>query len=196
MAIELPSAPGIRSARPRLIDFGGEQEGALGGPSKRIDRAGNRYGIEITLPPLPEEPDGRIYLSRLRRAKKEGARYAFPQPGFDVGAPGAAVVDGAGQTGTSLALRGMTPRYPIKEGRFFNIIQDGRYYLYAAAAQAIVAADGTVTVTLEDMLRRITVDGATCVFGRPMIEGSIGEVSWDVMLDPFIGVAFSITEKA
>lgn len=197
-AIELPRKPGIKSARPRLIDYGADQEPALAGPFNRLNRPGNRYAIDIELPPMRSEPTGRIYTSRLRRAKREGALFAFPQDGFKVGSPGTPVVNLGGQSGRTLNIRGLTPYYSFREGQFFSLVHSGRRYLSAVAAPVLASGTGTAAVELEEMLRVIPSDGDTCEIARPMIEGVLAgqTVEWELMTDPYTVVRLTITESA
>lgn len=199
MSIFIPSSPGIRTAAPRLLDWGGDLIPVLrGGVAQRLNRLGSRYALGIELPPMPSEPTGRLFLSKLRRAKKEGALYAFPQDGFKVGAPGAPRVMGAGQAGITLIIDGFTPYYAIREGQFFSLIHNGRRYLNAVAVKAFADAGGVASLTLEEMLRVSPADNSVCEFVRPMIEGSLAgdEVAWSLLTTPHTSVSFSITEIA
>jgi hypothetical protein len=186
----------IARARVRMLDFGGELTPGLGGMVQRINRMGSRYALDVELPPLPEEPDGRLLTTKLRQAKQEGALFPFPQPSLHIGSPGAPVVDGTGIAGTTLPLRGLTPHYAIRAGQFMSVITAGRRYLYAAAAQAIADASGSVTVTIAPMLRAEPTDGDIVEIGKPMIEGWLGagDLEHEMMLEPYFGIRFSITE--
>ncbi|HEY1605625.1 MAG TPA: hypothetical protein VGF77_08490 [Allosphingosinicella sp.] len=187
----------LRTGKPYLLDYGGELTPALGGAVQRLNRLGNRYAIDVTVPPLPEEPDGRIVTALLRQAKSEGALYPFPQPGLKIGAPGAPVVAGAVAGGTSLPIRAATPGYAVRFGQFLSIVHGGRRYLHSAAAPVVVAADGTAAITLIEMLRTPLSDGDTVELAKPMIEGLLasGNLSWDIQLEPYTGVAFTISEQ-
>ena len=169
MSILLPTSPGIRSAKPRLIDFGGLLTPTLGGPSQRLNRLGSRFAVDFEMPPMWTEPDGRIWVSRLARALTEGAIMRWPQPDLKMGAPGAIVTDGGGQLGTTLNIRAGTPNYVIREGQFFSIVSAGRRYLHAAAAQGLLDGDGKAALPIWPMLRvspqrrrRLRVRGAVC----------------------------------
>lgn len=187
-----------RTAGPRLIDFGGELTPGLGAEVQRLNRLGNRFAIELELPPVREEPEGRILAAKLRLAKTQGALFAFPQPGLAIGAPGNPVVDGAVTGGTSLPLRGLTPHYAIRFGQFLSIINGGRRYLYSAAAAATADASGEAIVTIDPLLRRELADGDVVELAKPMIEGLLatGDLPWGIMLAPFLELGFSITEAA
>lgn len=182
MAIELPQPRLPRSAVPKLLDWGSDQKAPQGGSFQRLNRLGNRFALELAYPRLKPEPDGRILASRLRRAKTEGALFPFPQPGLAIGNPGAPVVDGAGQSGSMLALRGFTPGYRVREGQFFSIIDGGRRYLHEAAAETIADAGGRLVLAINPMLRIRPGNAAICEFAKPYIEGIVSGSSMDVEL--------------
>src|SRR3546814_18932709 len=84
MSIILPTTPGIRSATPSLISYGGLLSPSLGGAVQRLNRLGDRNALKVTLPPMRSEPDGRTYESKLRRALQPGAiRSEEPRVGND-----------------------------------------------------------------------------------------------------------------
>lgn len=182
MAIELPQPRLPRSAVPKLLDWGADQKSPGGGAFQRLNRLGNRFALEISYPRLKPEPDGRILASRLRRAKTEGALFPFPQPGLVIGNPGAPVVNGSGQAGTTINLRGFAIGYTVREGQFFSIIHGGRRYLHCANANATANGSGQVTLSIHPMLRIVTADGAICEFTKPYIEGIVAGSSIDVEL--------------
>lgn len=187
-AILLPSKPGIRAGKPRLIDWGGRLVPILGGPVQNLFRLGTRFSLEFQLPPMPSEPTGRRWAADLIMAKHSGAIMPFIQDQFNVGAPGLPVVDGAGQTGMTLEMRSVTPGYAFRYGQFFSLIHGGKRYLHMVAAQAIVGSDGKVAVPIFPMLRVIPADGAVLEVGQPKIEGSLlgNEVAWDIMTEPMV----------
>lgn len=196
--IDLPDSPSSRSAMPSVQDFGGTLKPSTGGQAQRINRLGTRYKIAVTLPPLANQRDGRVWVNRLVRGMQEGARMPYPLLDFDPGTPGAFVVDGAGQAGTSLALRGGTPFYAFKEGQPFSIEVDGQHYLDFIAAGAIADAAGDATITLSQMLRVSSADGDPVHLAKPMIEGFIegDEVSWNIAVERLVGIEFTIAETA
>lgn len=173
MSVLLPQPRLPQAAVPKLLDYGADQKAPQGGATQRLNRLGNRFSIDISYPRLRPEPDGRILASALRRAKTEGARFAFPQPGLVIGDPGAPVVNGAGQAGSQLSLRGFSVGYVIKAGQFFSIIHGGRRYLHCANEDTGMGSDGAATVPIHPMLRVSPADGAICEVAQPHIEGLI-----------------------
>ena len=198
MAIELPQPRLPNRAVPKLLDWGADQKAPMGGAYQRLNRLGNRFALENTYPRLKPEPDGRILASRLRRAKTEGALFPVPQPGLEIGNPGAPVVNGAGQAGLALLLRGFTAGYTVREGQFFSIIHGGRRYLHCAEGDAVANEAGGIVLGLYPMLRVRPSDGALCEFARPMIEGIVSGASIDLELTSARAdiPAILITERA
>ena len=185
--ILLPARPALKTDKVHMLDWGGQLVPSLGGPVQTILRLGTRHALEFVLPPMRSEPDGRIWAARLRMAKLFGALLPFGQDGLRIGSPGAIVVDGAGQTGMSLKVRGGTAAYAIREGQAFSIVHGARRYLHFASAQTILDSTGKATVPIFPMLRIIPGDGDVCEFGKPMIQGSLSgnEVSWDRQTAPW-----------
>lgn len=195
--IDLPLDPSPRGATPALMDFGAILRGPLGGPLQRVDRLGNRWRISVTMPPL-KGAVARIWLARLVRGKSEGVRMPLPLQGFDPGAPGSPLVDGAGQAGRALAIRNATPNYAFREGQFFSIVTGGRHHLTMVDGEVIVGADGKATLPISPALRVQHLDGDALAVGGPMIEGMIvgDELAWEMQLAHFTGLSFDVEEVA
>lgn len=198
--IELPALPAPSSVSPALIDFGFVQRPALGARATRIERAGSRYRAEIGFPPMRADV-ARVFVSRLLRAKSEGLRVEFPLLEVSQGAPGSPVVDGAGQAGKSLAIRGLTPHYAFREGFWLTVIDDaagdetGRY-LHNCAENVRANADGEATIALAESLRAPFGDGATVLLARPTIEGFVTgeEWQWQIPVERLIALSVPIEE--
>ncbi|WP_174286628.1 hypothetical protein [Sphingomonas bacterium] len=170
--ILLPSNPGLQTDGVTMLDWGGPLSPVNGGAVQTLMRLGTRHALEFTIPTMPTEPLGRQWAALLRLAKLYGALLPFGQDGFKVGAPGAPVVAGAGQSGSLLAIRGFTTGYAAKIGQAFSIVHGGRRYLHFVATQGL-SVDGTLTLAIFPMLRIIPADGDVCEFARPMIQGSL-----------------------
>src|SRR3546814_3371142 len=69
--IVLPSDPAPNGATPMLRDFGGTLTPFLGGPEQRINRLGTRLGIRVSMPPMRNGDNGRIFVSRPLQAKQD-----------------------------------------------------------------------------------------------------------------------------
>lgn len=185
--ILLPNKRAVLTDQIHMVDFGGQLKPTMGGPVQTIMRLGTRFAVEITVPTMRTEPDGRIYSSRLFQAKIFGALIVFRQDGFKVGLPGTVLVDGAAQTGFALNLRGFTPGYAVREGQFFSILSGGRRYLHRAASSMVVGSTGKIALPIIPMLRISPADGDTAEFGKPMMQGSLSgnEALWKRLTAPF-----------
>ena len=199
MSIIIPQPRLPQSAVIRFLDFGGTLTPPGGGAAQRVNRLGSRCAIDIQFPRLRPEPDGRVLMSAIRQALVDGALFPVPQPGFHISAPGAPVVDGAGQLGTTLNIRGFTPEYAGRNGQFFSIIQAGRRYLHHLTYEGIADPTGRMAAAaIWPMLRVSPDDGAVCEFFKPMIEGFLTGNSVEIELSIAKGVPakIMITEAA
>jgi hypothetical protein len=195
VSIALPTDIAPDAARPYLIDFGGDLTPALGGAVQRLDRLGSRWGLEVTMPVLDVD-EARIWVARLVQAKRSSALFPWPQAGV-VGAEGAPRVNGAGQSGTSLAIDGLPAAKGVKEGWFFSIIHNGRRYIHQVASDATASAGGAVTLSIEPMLRVRPADNAVIELAAPMIDGMVqgGDLGWSVELATSVGLSFTLVER-
>lgn len=166
----LPQPRLPQKAVPQFLDWGVNQKAPFGGAFQRINRLGSRYGLEITYPRLRPEPDGRILISRVRRALTQGAGFAFPQPGLVIGNPGTPTANGA-QSGSVFNFTGLTPGYVLREGQFFSVIVNGRRHLHEASADGVANGSGNLTIAIQPMLRVPVPHGAVCEIAQPIIEG-------------------------
>ncbi len=169
-----------------MIDFGGAIVPPLGGAVQHLDRLGTRFALDLTFPTMRTEPDGRICATDLCRAKLEGAIAPFAQDGLDIGNPGNPVVNGGGQFGSSIALRGFTSNYTMRYGQALSLVVGGRRYIEFAAATTQASEAGFMLLPVFPMLRASPPDGALAEVAEPKIEGSLSgnEVSWTRLTSP------------
>jgi hypothetical protein len=196
--IEFPPFAVPNGATPALLDFGGTLRPALGGPLQRVNRQGSRYQVAMTFPPFVGDREGRIVLARLLRAKQEGGRVEYPLPQTQRIA-GTPVVDGSGQGGSTIAVRGIFPQSAILEGWWLSIEDtSGQHYLHNVAGQVVAGADGRATIPVTPMLRKRFSDGCTVHLAKPMVEGLIDgdTLGWSISVENFIGISFTIEEAA
>ena len=185
--ILLPSEPALKTDTPTMLDWGGSLTPPNGGPTQTLLRLGTRHAHDFTVPPMETEPHGRIWSAKLRMAKLYGALLPFGQDGLNIGAPGAPLIDGSGQSGSAIALKGFRPWYAVRLGQAFSLVHAGRRYLHFAAEQGIAGADGKMALPIFPMLRVIPDDADVCEFGRPMIQGSLSgnKVAYDRLSEPW-----------
>ena len=197
MSILLPSTPGPASAEPGYMEWGGTLRPVFGGAMQKLLRLGDRFAIDVTMPPLRTEAAGRVWVSKLIQAQRQGAIFSWPQLDLNVGTPGAPVVDGAGQAGSTIRIKGLTGNYTVRDGQFFSIIHGGRRYLHMATADTNASSGGIIAaLPIAPMLRIQPSNGAICEFVEPMIEGLIEGDSrtWTLDVARLTGLSFRIIE--
>lgn len=170
--ILLPSKPALKTDSPTMLDWGGPLTPQNGGAVQTLLRLGTRHSLDFTIPMMPTEPLGRIWAAQLRLARLYGALLPFGQDGFRIGASGSPVVNGGGQTGSSLLIRGFQRGGAIRFGQAFSLIHGGRRYLHFSASE-LVSLDGTLAIDIFPMLRVIPDDGDVLEVAQPMIQGSL-----------------------
>lgn len=195
--IELPGWAVPSGASPALLDWGGVLRPSSGAALLRVDRLGARYRIALSFPPFDEPERGRVIVSRLIRAKRMGIRVEFPLLAPQLLQDG--VVDGTGQSGTTLRIRGLAPRMTVREGYWLSVVRaDGQHFLHNVAGEVTADGTGRLALPLSEMLRWPFADGARVCLVRPMIEGIIdgSEQAWSVSVDQNVDIEFTIEEAA
>ncbi|MCI1143138.1 hypothetical protein MOP88_13905 [Sphingomonas sp. WKB10] len=182
---------------PRLIDFGGFLTPSTGAAVLRIDRLGNRHAVDFVLPPLRAEPAGRIWASRIKRAKTEGAFMRMPQVDFRPGAAGAPIVAAVTVGGRILSIAGGQAGGVVREGQWLSIVSGGKRYLHSVDAEMQFAQDGTATLQVTPMLRAPLAVGDVVELAQPRIEGIIvDDFSYPVAANRTVSFTFTLTEAA
>lgn len=165
---------------------------AFGDGEQELLRKGSRYALTFQMPPLD-------YVETMDwddlMAEGDTVVMKVHQPGFDTGAPGTPRVNGAGQSGSTLMIDGLTNGYVIRKGQFLSVITQGRRFLYRAKASVTVSG-GTATVPLRTMLRFPPADNDVVELAQPMIEGFVRDLGeWSVGVDRLVGLQFTVRER-
>ena len=198
---DLPNEPAPRNVTMGYVDFGTTLTPALGGSETRVNRLGNRFRVQVTMPPMSTE-DARIWVARLVRGRSEGVRMLLP---LGVGIPPisfseilAPKISGSGQTGRVINMFDFEPGYTVKEGQFFSIFNDEQHSVYMADEDATANGLGFMTLTINPLLRKSYPNGTRCLFRKPHIEGLVegDDWNWDLALDGTVPLSFTIKERA
>lgn len=182
MTIVLASAarPAAMAAEP--LDFGTVLTPPFGGEDLRIARPGSRWAMSFTWPPK-HEADAAELAADLLKARDAGLRVPLPLLRSQ-GSPGTPLVDGAGQAGTSLDIKGLTPGYVVAKGYWLTIWDTGASgdpFLHKVVTAATADGSGDATVGLWPMLRAPFADGAAIELAAPVIQGLVHEpLQWEV----------------
>ncbi len=196
MSILLPAWPAPREIIGRLFVAGEVVSTATDSDDTWLDRLGSRYSVDFVMKPMTYEQS--CDWSDLEETGQTVVM-ALRQPGVDTGAPGAPVVDGSGQSGSSINLKGLTPHYVIRRRQWLPIITGGQRYAYRARSEVVVGADGKVTVPIRPMLRKPHLNNDVVELAEPKIEGipTVSDDVWGIRAsDPFVYLSFNIKERA
>lgn len=188
----------IAEAVPRLLQWGSELTPTMGGVTQRLDRIGSRHAIDVQMPAMRIEADGRRWIARLLRAKQEGGRIVFPQVEFEPGPCGRPTVAAATAAGRTIPITGATPRYAIREGQWLSVTHGARSYLYCATSQVVLDGSGAGLVPVDVLLRSPLAVGDAVELARPVIEGWLSGdgYEWTLERGRTVGLGFTIAERA
>lgn len=201
--IFLPSLPYAREATPRLLTYGSKQRGILGGPVTPIERLGTRFAVDITMPPMLAEPNGRIWVARLVRAQsQEGVFFKWPQPDLDLNpathSDGLVAAPVAANTAT-VQLKGLKPSQPLREGQFISLhnVATGRRSLHMIDQAVTAALNGTAQVSVTPRFRAAIATDNQVAIVPAYIEGLlVGDArEWNLDAARTTGLAFTIEER-
>lgn len=162
----------IASLGLRPIRASATQEGVLGGADLDTPRLGDRFAADIATTQLRQDAQSRLLVADLIEGLTADVRLPLKLPNRGRTMSGG-VVDGAGQSGSTLKVRGLYSGMGPARGDFFSIVHLGRHYVFMATAQVIAGADGRVAIPIWPMLRFLTVDGERVALDAPMIEGRL-----------------------
>lgn len=195
-AIVLPSDPWPSGVSFRPVRAGFDLPGTFG-VDQRVSRMGDRWAMDVQMPPMPYGDTALRWVARLSRARGDVVRMRVPQPGLDLrGRSGDVLVKGAGQAGTSLLVDGGREAYPVREGQWVSITTGGRSYLHLVAADALFDSAGEATLTLDPMLRVSPADNSPVEIEEPVIEGFLeAGQEWTVDVARHVGLSFTIRER-
>lgn len=194
-AIVLPSDPWPSGVSFRPVRAGFDLPGTFG-VDQRVSRMGDRWAMDVQMPPMPYGDTALRWVARLSRARGDVVRMRVPQPGLAVGDPGDVLVNGAGQSGTSLIVDGVNAPTSLREGQWVSITTGGRSYLHLIAADVLFDSAGEATLTLDPMLRVSPADNSPVEIEEPVIEGFLeAGQEWTVDVARHVGLSFTIRER-
>lgn len=194
MPLNLPTNPAPSQVTARPVSARNDLRPAFGGSTQRLLRKGTKYALDVVMPPMP-------YTTAMDWIdlddETETVVLKVPQPGLDIGSPGAPQVNGANQTGSTLAIKGLTPGYVIRKGQFLSIMTGGQRFLYRAKAAATANGSALATVTLQTLLRYPPANNDTVEIAEPRIEGFVQANAelWTVDVARLVGLQFTIEER-
>ncbi len=166
------------------------------GPVQRIERLGSRWRAVIQFEAMTA---AQARLWDGVDVEADTVRWAIPQQELAIGSPGSSVqVNGSGQTGNEIDLKGLPAGYVIRAGQYLSIITGGVSYLYRARAAATASGSGTVTVPIQPLIRAAHLNNDAVNLAAPIIEGFVQSAgrtqAWRRKVVP--GMSLVIEERA
>lgn len=208
MSVVLPTFPAPQSAEPFFIDAGGVQTSIAGGEDMRLDRLGDRFGLQVSLIPMrwhdlttaQQTRAARVWVTRLIQAVSQGGILPFPQPGFRPPGNPSTAAAGAGSGASQVQVVQVGPGVTLLEGQFVTHIRaaTGRRYLYQVRADTVLPANGAAVVPLWPRIRGPIAAGDVLEFAKPTIEGLVrgDKTSWSLAASRLAAISFTIQERA
>lgn len=195
MTITLGTLPRLTQYAMRVVSAANDMAPAFGGNTQRLARKGTRFGIDVTVPPLPQAGCGMSLITDLVQGETEVVAFNIPE-GFASQPYGSPLVKGAGQAGSLLVIDGLTPGVVIPKGKFFSIIISGQRYVYLVRAATVANGSGEVSLPIWPMLRKSPTDNAVVELSAPKIEGYVptGQ-EWSISSLKSVGLSFTVTER-
>lgn len=170
-------------------------EPEFGGETTRLQRL-SKWAVDVEMPPL-SYPSAMKWFARLTKGDVTPLALKLPQPEVALAADGALVVDGAGQAGTTLNVRGGVAGYPLGEGRWLSLMvaARSRSYLYMVDDDVSIDVAGKAAIKLSLPIRHRPADGDALTVEEPVIWG-LTEINpgWSVESFFETGVRFTLTE--
>ena len=196
MPVLLPVLPALASIKPRLISYRADLTPALGGPMQRVNRVGSRFAVDVQMPSLAGDCARAWLASRMKaEATNDVLRLVWPETDFVLDYQGVQV-DGSGQAGTQLAVKGLGAGYEIPGGRFMSILYEDGYRLHMITDTVIAGDDGRAVLSLAPMLRKSPLDSYSVhfnpVFADVLADGAT--VDWELQLKRWTSFSVTLTE--
>lgn len=190
--LTLPTDPAPAKMAIAMVSAKNTLTPAIGGAEQELLRKGTRYALTFSMPVM-------TYVQSMDwddlMAEGDTVLMRVFQPGLVIPNPGAPLVKGAGQAGTSLVIDGLPNGYVIRKGQFLSVVSAGQRFLYRAKASATSVAS-TATIPLRTMLRRPPNDNDVVEIAQPMIEGFVRDLGeWAVGVDRLVGLQFTVRER-
>ena len=158
---------------------------------------GQMWTISVDYPPMNEN-DARDWLSTLLAMRGQYGTVLFGNPRMRSprGNWGSApTVDGAGQTGQTLAVGGLPANAIIRAGDFFQIGEDSSAKLHTVVQDATANGSGAVTLDIWPRLRSMPTNGEALTTSNPRGLFRLAGPSISLQFEPFrYGLSLQLIE--
>ena len=194
----MPATPGIKTARFGLMSNTLKHVSPLNGATSTQEFPGAKWLVTYTLPPMVRA-DAAAWQAFFTQLRGQSGRFF----GFDPSAKtprgvatGTPIVNGAGQTGTSLITSGWTISITgiLKAGDYFQVGNE----LKQITQDINSSGAGAATLVFEPPLRNAPSNGASIITTNPtciMMLNSDDMAAWDIDEALHYGMTFSAIES-
>lgn len=189
------SKPPRGSAKVSYVSNGQDHQPTHGGPTKRINRLGDRFSYEIALRARGDQ--GSALVAKLNAGRSQKVRIPIRQAVEFPVVGGPVTVSTAVSGGTSLNMTGLPNGHVLKGGQFISVTGvNGVSYLHQIIEDATSNASGTVALTVAPMIRTVLNVGDPVRVNDPVIEGYLvgAATEWTVDFIGSVQVGFVVME--
>lgn len=199
--ISLPAAFAVAKLTLRANSTVGESVSPFSAEQQLYVHQGQWWEAEVQLPPMRDRGDAEDVLAAFLSLRGKEGSFLLPAPntaprGAGGGTP---VVDGAGQTGLTLAVRGgpLSTTGWLKAGDWLQLGSGSATRLHKVLVTANTDGSGECTLDLWPRLRSSPADGATVTISA--CQGLFGLASnrldYDIGQGMVYGFAFACRER-
>lgn len=195
--IALPADPAPRDVRLAPITFAAMSRSPWSGAQQVQLNAGMMWRFSADYPPM-SAVQAREWVGSLSQLNGRFGTFLFGDPlwkaprGTWAGSP---VVDGAGQAGQGLAVRGFTAGATGLKGDYFQIGSGASSRLYMATVDFTADGAGEATLDIWPRLRGAPADGAALVTATPQGVFRLTAPGFERSFTPFrYGLSIDIEE--
>ncbi len=197
-----PTTPGFMVARWALGGHTIEHESPTTGSVQTLGTSGSRWAARFELPPMARATAA-AWVAFLTRLNGREGRFFAGDPSAKTPrgvATGTPLVNGASQTGKTLATDGWTPTITgiLLAGDFIAYdTPSGWRQLHMVVLDANSDGSGLSTLTITPPIRESPANNATIIIASPtcvMMLATDEEAGWDISTAIHFGLAFSAVE--
>lgn len=201
--LTLPTVSGIRSINLRVRNVVGISQSPFTLKQQVISHSGQQWEADISLPPMTRD-EGEDWVSFLVKLKGQQGTFLLGDPsgatprGSAATTAGTPVVNGAGQTGSSLTIDGLPVSVSgyLKAGDYIQLGTASSSTLHKVLNDVTTSASGEASFDIYPSIRTAPADGSSVTVSnaKGVFRLSSNETSWSISEVELFGISFSAVE--
>jgi hypothetical protein len=201
--LTLPTVSGIRSISLRVRNVVGISQSPFTLKQQVISHSGQQWEADISLPPMTRD-EGEDWVSFLVKLKGQQGTFLLGDPsgatprGSAATTAGTPVVNGAGQTGSSLTVDGLPVSVSgyLKAGDYIQLGTASSSTLHKVLNDVTTSASGEASFDIYPSIRTAPADGSSVTVSnaKGVFRLSSNETSWSISEVELFGISFSAVE--